>query len=188
MVAWLFVALGIAILSSVVPVVSAEVFVVAFAAHHPHLPVFAFGAVSAIGQVTGKLLYFYAARGSLHLPAFMHRSARASQNTDALGPAPEGWLRRRWHLVATRVRLVWLWLRVKCHRYPKVMIAAVVVSALFGIPPFLATTVLAGLAGLSTLTFVGASLPARFLRFTVLAMSPNLVMHWWPVIHHHFAH
>jgi membrane protein YqaA with SNARE-associated domain len=59
---------------------------------------------------------------------------------------------------------------------------------LLGIPPFLATTVLAGLAGLSLRTFVAATLPARFLRFTVLAASPSLVIHWWPVIHHHFAH
>ncbi|HYS36459.1 MAG TPA: hypothetical protein VEO01_12590, partial [Pseudonocardiaceae bacterium] len=67
-------------------------------------------------------------------------------------------------------------------------IAATATSALFGVPPFLATTVLAGLAGLSLRTFVAASLPARFLRFTLLAASPNLVLHWWPVIHHHFAH
>jgi membrane protein DedA with SNARE-associated domain len=45
--------------------------------------------------------------------------------------------------------------------------------------------VLAGLAGLSLRTFVAASLPARFLRFTLLTASPSLVLHWWPVIHHH---
>ena len=188
MLAWLFVALGIAIASSVLPFLSVEVFVVAFAAHHPHLPVLAFGAVTAIGQVTGKLLYFYAARGSLHLPAFLHRSARASMNTDAPGPAPERGFRRWWHLTWGRLRLWWLWLREKCHRHPKLLIAATACSALFGIPPFLATTVLAGLAGLSLGTFVAASLPARFLRFTLLAMSPSLVIHWWPVIHHHFVH
>jgi membrane protein YqaA with SNARE-associated domain len=185
---WLFVALGIAIASSVLPILSVEVFVVAFAAHHPHLPVLLFGAVTAIGQITGKLLYFYAARGSLHLPAFMHRAAGAGQNAEALGPAPESGWRRWWHVVASRVRLAWLWLHDKCHRHPKVLIAATACSALFGVPPFLATTVLAGLAGLSLRTFVAASLPARFLRFTLLAASPNLVLHWWPVIHHHFAH
>jgi membrane protein YqaA with SNARE-associated domain len=88
-------------------------------------------------------------------------------------------------VVASRVRLAWLWLHDKCHRHPKVLIAATACSALFGVPPFLATTVLAGLAGLSLGTFVAASLPARFLRFTLLAASPNLVLHWWPVIHHH---
>jgi membrane protein YqaA with SNARE-associated domain len=188
LLAWLFVALGIAITSSVLPIVSVEVFVVAFAAHHPHLPVLLFGAVTAIGQVTGKLLYFYAARGSLHLPAFMHRAAGASQNAEALGPAPESGWRRWWHVVASRVRLAWLWLHDKCRRHPKVLIAATACSALFGVPPFLATTVLAGLAGLSLRTFVAASLPARFLRFTLLAASPGLVLHWWPLIHHHFAH
>jgi len=46
-----------------------------------------FGAVTAVGQIAGKLLYFYAARGSLHLPAFMHRAAAASQSTETLVPA-----------------------------------------------------------------------------------------------------
>jgi membrane protein YqaA with SNARE-associated domain len=184
--AWLCVALGIAIASSLLPVLSVEVFVLAFAAHHPHLPVLLFGAVLAVGSVTGKLLYFYAARGSLHLPAFLHRSARAGQHTHALGPAPDSGPRAWWHAVMSRIRLAWLWLRVRCHRHPKVLIAATVASALFGIPPFLAMTVLAGLAGLSLRTFVLASLPARFVRFTVLAASPNLLMHWLPAIHHHF--
>ncbi|HYS39775.1 MAG TPA: hypothetical protein VEO01_29520, partial [Pseudonocardiaceae bacterium] len=124
MLGWLFVALGIAIASSVLPVLSVEVFVVAFAAHHPHLPVLLFGAVTAIGQVTGKLLYFYAARGSLRLPTFLHRTADASQNTEALGPAPESGFRRWWHLFAAKIRLAWLWLHDKCHRHPKVLIAA----------------------------------------------------------------
>jgi hypothetical protein len=99
LLAWLFVALGIAIASSVLPVLSVEVFVVAFAADHPHLPVLLFGAVAAIGQVAGKLLYFYAARGSLHLPAFMHRTASASQRTE--NPAPAGGLKRWWHVVVS---------------------------------------------------------------------------------------
>ena len=185
MLAWLFVALGIAIASSVLPVLSVEVFVVAFAADHPHLPVLLFGAVAAIGQVAGKLLYFYAARGSLHLPAFMHRTAAASQHTE--NPAPAGGLKRWWHVVVSRIRLGWLWLRVRCHRHPKVLIAATASSALLGVPPFLATTVLAGLAGLSLRTFVAASLPARFVRFSLLAASPSLVLHWWPLIHHHLA-
>lgn len=186
--AWLFVALGVAIASSVLPFLSVEVFVVAFAAHHPHLPVLLFGAVTSIGQVTGKLLYFYAGRGSLRLPAFLHHSARASMNTDAPGPPPERGFRRWWQPTWGRLRLAWLWLREQCHRHPKLLIAATACSALFGIPPFLATTVLAGLAGLSLGTFVAASLPARFLRFTLLAMSPSLVIHWWPMIHHHFVH
>jgi membrane protein YqaA with SNARE-associated domain len=185
---WLFVAFGVAIASSVLPVLSVELFVVAFAAHHPHLPVplfLLFGAVTAVGQVAGKLLYFYAARGSLHLPAFMHRAAAASQSTET--PAPAGGLKRWWHAVVSRIRLAWLWLRVRCHRHPKVLIAATASSALLGVPPFLATTVLAGLAGLSLRTFVAASLPARFVRFSLLAASPSLVLHWWPLIHHHLA-
>ena len=69
MLTWLGITLGVALVSSVFPPVSAELFVLAFAARHPHLPVLAFGVVLAVGQVAGKLLYFYAARGSIRMPA-----------------------------------------------------------------------------------------------------------------------
>jgi membrane protein YqaA with SNARE-associated domain len=184
--AWLCVALGIAIASSLLPLLSVELFVVAFAVHHPHLPVVLFGAVIAVGQVVGKLLYFYAARGSLFMPTFLHRGVKkAAAHPEAMAPAPTGGPKAWWHAVVSRVRSAWSWLRVRCHRHPKVLVVATAASALFGIPPFLAMTVLAGLAGLSLRTFVLASLPARFVRFTVLAASPSLVMHWLPAIHHH---
>lgn len=183
MVMWLFVTLGVAIVSSVFPLVSAELFVLAFAAHHPHLPVFAFGIVLAVGQVAGKLLYFYAARGSIHLPAFLHRKPKPDAMRVRPASARRG-VRAWWHAVARGTRNAWAWLRDRCHRHPRWMIAATVTSALIGIPPFLATSILAGLAGLSLPAFLAASLPARILRFTVLAATPAVVMHWFPLLHH----
>jgi membrane protein YqaA with SNARE-associated domain len=192
---WLLVTLCVALVSSLIPFLSMEVFVVAFAAHHPHLPVLLFGFVIAVGQVAGKLVYFYAARGSIHLPAFVHRKTGAAVLVAAGGvPAPVTLVvdrpRRtgvgaRWHRVVLRVRAGWEWLRVRCHRHPGWMMGATATSALVGIPPFLATTVLAGLAGLSLRAFVAASFPTRFARFAILAASPGLVLHWWPAIHHH---
>jgi membrane protein YqaA with SNARE-associated domain len=184
---WLLVALGVALVSSLIPIVSVELFVVAFAAHHPHLPVLLFGLVIAIGQVAGKLIYFYAARGSIHLPAFVHRktAAAATVTTAPDERPPCTGIRAWWRTVVARTRVGWEWLRVRCHRHPVWMISATASSALLGIPPFLATTVLAGLAGLSLRAFVAASFPARFVRFSVLAASPGLVLHWWPAIHHH---
>lgn len=171
---WLLVALGIAVASALCPLVSAELFVLALAAAHPSLPIVLLGAVLAIGQVAGKLLYYYAARGSLRLPAFLHRTSDPGR---VRGPA---W----WHATVLRLRAAWSWLRVRCHRHPRWMFAATASSALVGVPPFLATTVLAGLAGLSLRAFVAASLPPRFARFTLLAAAPGWV-HWWPLLHSH---
>lgn len=173
MLTWLFVALGVALASSLCPLVSAELFVIAFAARHPHLPVVIFGAVLAIGQVAGKLLYYYAARGKVRLPALLR--PREKSETPR-GPA-------FWHTAIARLRVWWTWLRIRCRRYPKWMVAATATSALVGVPPFLAMTMLAGLAGLSLRAFVGASLPPRFARFTLLAAAPGY-LHWLPLLHH----
>lgn len=177
MLAWLGITLGVAIVSSVFPPVSAELFVLAFAARHPHLPVLAFGVVLAVGQVAGKLLYFYAARGSIRLPAFLQRKPKRDEQV--VTARPRG-VHRWWD----GVRTAWVWLRDRCHRHPGWMIAATVCSALIGLPPFLAMSILAGLAGLSLPAFIAASLPARIVRFTVLAAAPRVVMHWFPLLHH----
>jgi membrane protein YqaA with SNARE-associated domain len=180
---WLLVALCVAIVSSLFPLVSVELFVLAFAADHPHLPVLLFGAVIAVGQVAGKLLYFYAARGSIHLPAFVHRRSDANRERPLAGPCSRP--RATWRACVAWVRQTWTLLRDRCHQHPRWMITATASSALIGVPPFLATTFLAGLAGLSLRAFVAASLPFRFARFTVLAAAPDWVMHWLPAIHHH---
>jgi membrane protein YqaA with SNARE-associated domain len=176
---WLGVTLGVAMVSSVFPPVSAELFVLGFAARHPHLPVLAFGTVLAVGQVAGKLLYFYAARGSIRLPRFVQRKPK--RDAQVVVARPRG-VRRWW----AGVRQAWVWLRDRCHRHPRWMIAATACSALIGLPPFLAMSILAGLAGLSLPAFVAASLPARIIRFTVLAATPGVLMHWHWI--HHFIH
>jgi membrane protein YqaA with SNARE-associated domain len=48
----------------------------------------------------------------------------------------------------------------------------------FGLPPFMFTTVLAGLAGMSTPLFVATGAIGRFARFTVLAASPAVMASW----------
>jgi membrane protein YqaA with SNARE-associated domain len=180
---WLLVALGVAVVSSLFPLVSVEIFVLAFAADHPHLPILLFATVIAIGQVAGKLLYFYAARGAIHLPAFVHRRSGGQREEPIAGPCSRPMA--AWRTGMAWLRNAWAVLGDRCHQHPKWMMTATATSALVGVPPFLATTFLAGLAGLSLRAFVAASLPARFVRFTVLASAPHWVMHWLPAIHHH---
>ena len=52
------------------------------------------------------------------------------------------------------------------------------VSAVIGLPPFMATTVLAGLAKMPMSTFIGAGLLGRWIRFSALAASPALFAGW----------
>jgi membrane protein YqaA with SNARE-associated domain len=166
--------LGVALGSAIVPLISIEIFVVGLVAEQPQIPWWSLGAVVAIGQVAGKLLYFLAARGSLHLPSFLHRRARRGADGAEAPPRFVRWTaaRQRWR---TWMRTV----RVRCHRHPRWMVGTHAVSSVVGLPPFMATSVLAGLAGMSLAVFVTSSLLGRFLRYSVLAASPALLAHSW---------
>jgi membrane protein YqaA with SNARE-associated domain len=161
------VAAGVAFGSAVIPLISIEVFVIALVTREPGLPCLALGAVVAVAQIAGKLLYYLAARGTLRLPSFMHRE-----------PKPMTDRRLRWQQRTKRAR-AWLdRLTEKCHRHPHWMTGTYGVSAVVGLPPFMATTVLAGLAKMPMATFVTAGFVGRCIRFTLLAMSPALLSGW----------
>lgn len=167
MFASLLVAAGVAFGSALIPLISTEVFVIALVAQEPQLPVLALGVVVAVAQVLGKLLYYLAARGSLHLPSFMHRKQK---------PLTER--RIRWQQRTKRARALLDRLTEKCHRHPHWMTGTYGVSAVVGLPPFMATTVLAGLAKMPMATFLVAGFAGRCLRFTLLAASPALLSGW----------
>jgi membrane protein YqaA with SNARE-associated domain len=163
----LLVAAGVAFGSAVIPLISIEIFVIALVTREPGLPCLALGAVVAVAQIAGKLLYYLAARGTLRLPSFMHRE-----------PKPMTDRRLRWQQRTKRAR-AWLdRLTEKCHRHPHWMTGTYGVSAVVGLPPFMATTVLAGLAKMPMATFVTAGFVGRCIRFTLLAMSPALLSGW----------
>jgi membrane protein YqaA with SNARE-associated domain len=163
----LCVAAGVAFGSALVPLISVEIFVLALVAKEPWLPWPLLGAVVAVSQVVGKLFYYLAARGTLHLPAFMHRK-----------PKPLTARRERWHQRTKMIRARVERLTEKCHRHPHWMAGTYGVSAVIGLPPFMATTVLAGLARMSIATFLTAGLTGRFIRFSLLAASPALLSGW----------
>ncbi|WP_415364060.1 hypothetical protein [Saccharothrix sp. BKS2] len=164
MLGWLCLTFGVAFGSSVLPLVSIELFVIGLVTQQPHISWWWIGLAVAVGQVLGKMLYFLAARGSLRLPAFFRREGRPER---PLSP----W-RQRW-----RVRLEWV--RERCHRHPHWMFGTHAVSSVVGLPPFMFTTVLAGLAGMSSWLFVSTGVVGRFARFSVLAASPAALAGWW---------
>lgn len=169
MLTWLFVALGVAFGSALLPLVSMEIFLVGLALHEPNIPWLLLGAVVAIGQVGGKLLYYYAAKGQLHLPRWLHRRRE---------PGPPSARRIRWELRTKRIRSWVTALREKCHRHPRWMVGTYGLSSVLGLPPFMATSVLAGMVRMSLSAFVGAGLVGRFIRFSAIAASPALLAGW----------
>ncbi|WP_199439021.1 hypothetical protein [Umezawaea beigongshangensis] len=157
MLVWLGLAFGIAAGSALVPLISVELFVIGLVSQQPHISCWWLGGAVALGQVGGKLVYFLAARGSLHLPSFLKRRERPVRE---LSPR-----RARW---AARLEVV----RERCHEHPHWMFGTHAVASVVGMPPFMFTTVLAGLAGMSVRTYVATGVLGRFARYTALAASP----------------
>ncbi|SFQ05908.1 membrane protein YqaA, SNARE-associated domain [Amycolatopsis arida] len=171
MVGWLCVTLGVAFGSAIVPLVSVEVFVLGLLSSDPSIPWLAVGSVVAVGQVAGKLLFYLAARGSIRLPRVLHDRLHRQR--------PPSSRRDRWRVRTKRVR-VWVEaLRERCHRHPHWMTGTYGVSAVLGLPPYMATTVLAGLVRMPLSTFVAAGLLGRFVRFSTLAAAPALFAGWF---------
>jgi membrane protein YqaA with SNARE-associated domain len=163
----LCVAAGVAFGSALVPLINVEIFVLALVTREPALPCLALGAVVAIAQISGKLLYYLAARGTFHLPKFMHRT-----------PKPLTLRRIRWQ---QRTKVIRSWverLTEKCHQHPRWMAGTYGISSVVGLPPFMATTILAGLARMSMGMFLVTGLAGRWIRFSLLAASPALLHGW----------
>ncbi len=161
--AWLCLTFGVAVGSAILPVISIELFVLGLVTQQPHISCWLIGLVVGVGQVLGKLVYFLAARGSLHLPAFLRRKERPEK--------PGSEFKLRWKARLENVR-------DRCHRHPRWMFGTHAVSSVIGLPPFMFTTVLAGLAGMSTALFVATGAVGRFARFTILAASPAMMAGW----------
>jgi membrane protein YqaA with SNARE-associated domain len=167
MLMWLGVSMGVAFGSALIPLISVEIFLIGLVTQQPDIPWLLLGAVIAVGQVAGKLVYYYAARGSLHLPAFMKRKPGV--------PSPR---RDRWAMRTKRLRMWVETITERCHRHPHWMLGTYSVSSVVGVPPFMATSVLAGLVRMKLGTFLSAGLLGRFIRFSVLAASPAIVAGW----------
>jgi membrane protein YqaA with SNARE-associated domain len=170
MLGWFCVTLGVAFGSAIVPVINIELFVLGLVASRPEVHWLLIAAAVSLGQMAGKLLYFLAARGSIRLPAWMtermHR--RRVAKTDG-----------RWHQRTKWLRAKVQALRDRCHRHPAWMAGTYGVSAVVGLPPFMAMTVLAGLADMPLSVFVSAGLIGRFARYAILASFPAIFASWF---------
>ncbi len=167
MLMWLGVSMGVAFGSALLPLISVEIFLIGLVTQEPDIPWLLLGAVIAVGQVAGKLIYYFAAKGQLHLPKFMKRKPGV--------PSPR---RDRWAMRTKRLRMWVEALTERCHRHPHWMLGTYSVSSVVGVPPFMATSVLAGLVRMKLGAFLSAGLLGRFIRFSVLAASPAIFAGW----------
>ncbi len=152
---WMVFTIGYCVVSALVPVFSTEVYLVGLAIAQPQLHWGWLALTAAIGQLIGKIVFYYAGRKAPTLPFSLHRG-RDQQ--------------RAGHWAHQLHRL-----RDSLQQNPKQMTTVLLVSALTGLPPFAATSALAGLARLPLLTFVVTGLTGRFTRFAAIAASPGLL-------------
>ncbi len=142
--------------SAVVWVMNAEAYLI-LAASTMDTPVVLLALAAAGGQVTGKMLFYLLGLGAV-------------KNT---------WLQRK---AVTKGRFV-EWMRRLaewCHEHPTRAFVVVAVSAVVGLPPIAATSVLAGTLRMRWWVFALTALAGRFARFLLVLQVPGLFGHDGP--------
>ena len=149
---------GVSVASALMPLISVELFAVGLVLKAPHIPWWVLAIVIATGQIGGKLLHYYAARGVIRLPKFMQRKNK----TERKGRARE-WLEA---------------FRANCRSRPVWTGTIMLISALASLPPFAAVAIIAGWAKVPVATFLLTGFIGRFARFGALAIAPGVVAGW----------
>lgn len=150
--------LGYCVLSALVPVFNTELYLVGLAVAQPQLPWGWLALTAAVGQMIGKVVFYYAGRGALVLPARLRRE-------------PDRQRAGRWTRQLRRFQET-------AQRRPRWMAGLLLASALTGLPPFAAVSVLAGMGRVRLVTFLVIGLIGRFARFVAVATSPGLFTTW----------
>ena len=122
----------------------------AVAAADQTYPSFVLAAVAAVGQVTGKLLWYWAGAGTTRLP----------------------WLRSK--LESPRIEAAMTRWRGRTEGRPVYTGLVLLASAFAGLPPFMVMSVVAGVLRVRMWLFVGTGLVGRFLRFWIVLEAADL--------------
>jgi membrane protein YqaA with SNARE-associated domain len=143
-VADLLAVLGVGIASALVPLINIEAYLGVRASVADVEGIWTLGLVAALGQMIGKLAWYYLGASSLSW----------------------GWVRRRVERPKAQDRIE-RW-RTRARERPLLTGALVFVSALAGLPPFAVVAVVAGQLRLSVTLFFSLGLVGRWLRFTAV--------------------
>lgn len=140
----LVVSLLVGLVSALLPVVNVEAYLGVQAAVLPGGSVWLLGLAAAVGQMVGKLAWYYLGASSLNWR----------------------WVRRGLEKPKARARLA-RW-QERTHDRPVYAGAVVLVSALTGLPPFAILSVVAGQLRMNLSLFLVLGLVGRWLRFVAI--------------------
>ena len=149
---------GVCLLSALVPVVNAEVALVAIALVSP-VPPLVLALVAGLGQMVGKMLFYLLGRGALD-PERWRRWRR------------EGTASGRWAAWTARTR-AW----AQRHAWGPAVLTGV--SAFSGLPPFAVVSVLAGTLRMRWWVFASVGYAGRSARFLLVLLAPGLLPQAW---------
>lgn len=135
---------GIAVASALIPVINIEALLVGRGALAPGSGVWLVAGVAAVGQMTGKLVWYYAGANALRWR----------------------WIARKVDTPKAQARLG-LW-RARTRDRPLVAGSLLLVSAFVGLPPFAIIAVVAGQLRMSLALFLIVGTAGRWLRFAVV--------------------
>jgi membrane protein YqaA with SNARE-associated domain len=136
--------LGVGIASALVPLINIEAYLGVRASVGGLDGVWLLGFVAALGQMIGKIAWYYLGANALSW----------------------GWVRRRMDTPKTQARLD-RW-RTRTQERPVLAGGLVLVSALVGLPPFAVVAVLAGQLRIGLVLFFVLGLAGRWLRFAAV--------------------
>lgn len=136
--------LVVGVASALVPLINIEAYLSVRAAVASIDSIWVLALVAALGQMVGKLVWYYLGASALHW----------------------GWVRRRAEKPKNATRLE-SW-RARTHERPVLTGLLVFVSAFTGLPPFAVLAVLAGQLRMNLALFVVLGLVGRWLRFAAV--------------------
>lgn len=139
------------VVSAFVPIVNAEAYLLGLTLTSEGPSVWLLALAAALGQMTGKLVFYYIGRGALTLPRLARKGRDAGR-----------WQRR-----------LDAW-RDKAARRPVWALGMVGLSAFVGLPPFAVVSVLAGTLPLHVVRFALVGLVGRYGRFALLLALPGV--------------
>jgi membrane protein YqaA with SNARE-associated domain len=141
--------LAVSFVSALFPLVNAEAFL-AWVASLDDVPLVLCAAVAAVGQVAGKLIWYYA----------------------GLRTVESEWMRRKL-AKSKREQTLATW-QARTHDRPWAAGLLVFAAAFVGLPPYLAVAAIAGLLGVGVRLFVVTGVVGRFLRFWLVLELASL--------------
>jgi len=148
--------LAIAFTSALIPLVNIEAYLGVRAGLDSEIGPWVLGLVAGLGQMFGKLIWYYLGANSLSW----------------------AWIRRRIERPKRQAKLrIW---RARTHDRPVAAGALVFVSALTGLPPFAILSVIAGQLKMNLAVFLVLGLVGRSLRFTAILGGVVWLKDLWP--------